>query len=502
MPPLINPRHTLNMVWDTGTLAWVAETQPTGGGGGGAVTVADGANVVEGSTTDVAVQGDNTGTISAKLRGLNKSIAAGLTIATVTPTVNVLTPDVEVAQTTLTSGGGGWSTLTITTSGPGTLYLGITVNGPAIGTIGVQEVLATGGTLKSAAYRFIPVGGTTNPVAQYERQTSGTIQLGTSTLPNGSYNIAEVEVHGVSVTLTNNVTSGNAVVQGCFKKNLAAARPVLLQGGGGVAGSNPQYVAEVDSLNQLMVSRTFNSGQQWVITPGFDSVTNQTNRAAPMDGNIGFLFNGTSWDRPRGDATYGARQYQSHSRRQNITAGGFVFSAGLDLTAINTSHFTTGDLTATCTPILGVWNPNSNTKSLYIIRATLALTLTALNVTGPGPFVWAMSTGNTSGSPAGSAAFNRLTLAASGSNAKNVCGTALTNLTTNLTTRFGSSLGGGSLSNQAFTATAVAMQTPLVAFNEEFDGDLVIPPGGVLALLGTTTPAGHSAAGSILWEEV
>lgn len=41
-------------------------------GGGGAVTVADGADVAEGTTTDVAVVGDNAGTVSAKLRGLSK----------------------------------------------------------------------------------------------------------------------------------------------------------------------------------------------------------------------------------------------------------------------------------------------------------------------------------------------------------------------------------------------------------------------------------------------
>lgn len=39
------------------------------------VTVADGADAVEGTTTDVAVTGDNSGTISAKLRGLSKILA-------------------------------------------------------------------------------------------------------------------------------------------------------------------------------------------------------------------------------------------------------------------------------------------------------------------------------------------------------------------------------------------------------------------------------------------
>lgn len=61
-----------NWVWDVGTLSWVMETQPTGGGGGGAVTIADGADVAEGSTTDAAVITDTTGTVSSKLRGLVK----------------------------------------------------------------------------------------------------------------------------------------------------------------------------------------------------------------------------------------------------------------------------------------------------------------------------------------------------------------------------------------------------------------------------------------------
>jgi hypothetical protein len=46
-----------------------------GGGGGGPATIADGANVVEGVTTDVAVTSDASGTLSAKLRGLVKILA-------------------------------------------------------------------------------------------------------------------------------------------------------------------------------------------------------------------------------------------------------------------------------------------------------------------------------------------------------------------------------------------------------------------------------------------
>src|SRR5689334_10178737 len=44
----------------------------SGGGGGGPATIADCADVTQGCIADAAVNGDNPGTISAKLRGLNK----------------------------------------------------------------------------------------------------------------------------------------------------------------------------------------------------------------------------------------------------------------------------------------------------------------------------------------------------------------------------------------------------------------------------------------------
>jgi len=52
-----------------------------GGGGGGAATIADGADVCEGTTTDAEVVGNNPGTISAKLRGINAALAGTLTVS-------------------------------------------------------------------------------------------------------------------------------------------------------------------------------------------------------------------------------------------------------------------------------------------------------------------------------------------------------------------------------------------------------------------------------------
>lgn len=73
--------------WNTVTLAYqkLSANNATGGlevhvvggtvattGGGGAVTMADGANVTQGATADAAVVTDTTGTVSGKLRGLVK----------------------------------------------------------------------------------------------------------------------------------------------------------------------------------------------------------------------------------------------------------------------------------------------------------------------------------------------------------------------------------------------------------------------------------------------
>lgn len=73
--PIFHVEVAYNYIWDVNTLSWIPEQQPAttgGGGGGGAVTIANGADTAEGSTTDTAVTGDNTGTISSKLRGLVK----------------------------------------------------------------------------------------------------------------------------------------------------------------------------------------------------------------------------------------------------------------------------------------------------------------------------------------------------------------------------------------------------------------------------------------------
>ncbi|MGH8744756.1 MAG: hypothetical protein ACREUY_10815, partial [Burkholderiales bacterium] len=70
-PPLGLNAYAMH-AWDAVGLIWVKQTLIPAGGGGGAVTIADGADVAEGATADAAVITDAAGTVSGKLRGLVK----------------------------------------------------------------------------------------------------------------------------------------------------------------------------------------------------------------------------------------------------------------------------------------------------------------------------------------------------------------------------------------------------------------------------------------------
>lgn len=190
-----------------------------------------------------------------------------------------------------------------------------------------------------------------------------------------------------------------------------------------------------------------------------------------------------------------------HGRFYEQTKRGNVYSDGLGLTAINNATYTTATLGATVTPIVGLYNPLNSGVDCVLIEASLGLVMTALIATGPGGFAWATSVGNTLVTT-GNEPLHRGSLTLGGSRVRGLCNVAPTGLSPNLAVRFGSALFGGSAENVSFTATAVAMQTQALAAKELFDGSVIVPPGGVIALLATTTPVAHSAVSALVWEEV
>jgi hypothetical protein len=77
---------------------------------------------------------------------------------------------------------------------------------------------------------------------------------------------------------------------------------------------------------------------------------------------------------------------------------------------------------------------------------------------------------------------------------------ALTGLTNNLVI-----FEPGDFQNPTIITTAAvstAIQTPVVQGVQNFDGSLIVPPGGVLALVNTVSTTTISVYGRLMWEEV
>jgi hypothetical protein len=191
-----------------------------------------------------------------------------------------------------------------------------------------------------------------------------------------------------------------------------------------------------------------------------------------------------------------------HGRFYEQAYRGSLFKGGSTLTAINAATFTSATTGATATPLATLYNPSGSTVNCVLLQATLAITTTALTATGGGPFVWMISAAAGPIST-GSQPFNMRTLTATGAQGRYVqINTALTGMSGTLAVAFGSALGGGSSYNTSFVGTAAGMQTVLMGFVENFDGQIIVPPNAVLTLMATTTPVAQSATTSLLWEEV
>lgn len=217
---------------------------------------------------------------------------------------------------------------------------------------------------------------------------------------------------------------------------------------------------------------------------------------------VGPTYGGSGTAAPfRSDVSGAQVVTDAHGRFQEAALRGSLFSAGMTLTSISNVTFTTGTLGATCTPIIGVWNPLNSGKNVVILQARLQLVSTALSTpTGPGGLVWCTAISQSAIST-GITALSRLSLAASGAVAKGYAGTALTGLSGNLTVQEASGFSTFPI-NATAAETAAGFLPASPGGIDAIDGAFVIPPGAVIALLATTTPVAISAASAILWEEI
>jgi hypothetical protein len=215
-----------------------------------------------------------------------------------------------------------------------------------------------------------------------------------------------------------------------------------------------------------------------------------------MVGPVGPVSDGTQV--PFRQGRYGEAMFsEMQGRFYEMAYRGMLFSNGCTITALTAN---TISLTASTTPILGLYNPSTSSVNLVPLQA--GLTVVPNNLTsgaGPGAFVWASSIGNTAVST-GTAGFNHKTLQSTGAQGKGMSFVALTGLTNNLVIFTGSDI--PSPSGLTYTTLVSTQVMPEIQGVQNFDGSIIVPPGAVLALLNTTSSTTWSVYGRLLWAEV
>jgi hypothetical protein len=164
---------------------------------------------------------------------------------------------------------------------------------------------------------------------------------------------------------------------------------------------------------------------------------------------------------------------------------GFVFSTfvnALTLAATHASPLTAG----TGTPILGVYNPVGSGKNLHLLKTKM----TSTSGTPGGPLIW-----NVVPNPQNiTATFTTPASGNVGSGAAAVAhvfnNTAVTGSTVGTPYR---ALGG---------PAAIAIGAGLYSTEEEHKGDIIIPPGAMLALCATAAGTTHIVSAWTEWAEL
>jgi len=198
-----------------------------------------------------------------------------------------------------------------------------------------------------------------------------------------------------------------------------------------------------------------------------------------------------------------------HGRFYEQTFRGNVYVGGMALTSLVAATFTVADAlsgtlgtAALSTPIVGLWNPSTSGVNAVILQAIVSQILTAATSTGTGPLIWVSYAGQVAAISTGLNPVNRKTFASPGGSVmKNLAGVALTGLQNTGVSLFASAMPVDT-TNFSFVGTAAGAMTFAGPFIENVDGSIIVPPGGVLGLFATGTPAAVSAASALIWEEV
>lgn len=184
------------------------------------------------------------------------------------------------------------------------------------------------------------------------------------------------------------------------------------------------------------------------------------------------------------------------------TYGGNIYSIGCALTALSAATIL---LTASAQPIVGLVNPSNSQKNLVLLRSSLKAQVNAVSSVAAGNFVYAVSVGNglLSLFTAALVPFNNKSLSKAGSVA-GAFALSTASLLTGLTTNLAFFRDYPMATPNALDTTTISATTPTPgqAGADLLDGSIIVPPGGVLAILNTVSTVTVSASGSLTWEEV
>jgi hypothetical protein len=200
-----------------------------------------------------------------------------------------------------------------------------------------------------------------------------------------------------------------------------------------------------------------------------------------------------------------------HGRFYEQTYRGGVFRFGTGNTqvltgatnTISTATSATLATAATGLPLLGIWNPPTSTVNVVLLQASLQFNPTTFSTPQPpGMLISAASVGNFGITAANIVPFNSKTLTNTGSQVKGFDGrAALTGLSTPLTAIEPLDLNNaGTLVYGTLAGTTSTY--PSIGGVQNFDGQIIIPPGSVWGIFTTVTTTTYQYTGRLLWEEV
>lgn len=242
---------------------------PAAAGGGGPVTVADGADVTQGSIADAAVTGDNAGTVNAHLRGLTKSLNP-TTLAD-----NLANPTAPLVGAFLLAWNGTtWdrvedyfpSTDAIPVrNGLSTVAQLVGFNGTTFDRLRTDQT----GTMRSSVYgKNVAAGDTPLLLDASGRPIVNLAQVGGATISLGQQ-LAAASIPAVLPAAQIGGASGIALENG---GNLASAKNDLDTIAGSISGAKSQVnVAQVNGATPNLAQET--GGNLALLVPGQGSTT-------------------------------------------------------------------------------------------------------------------------------------------------------------------------------------------------------------------------------------